>query len=163
MFESLSPDNERAAALLEAHPMHRVLRSLPPLDALPLPQAEGRVRRAIAPNCEITSLDPASGHIIELAMCEVSSDARGRIVHIRHIHEWFDAPGYPLPPEIDGAPFDAKDALKARGYRWDQKSHRWRIEVTIKAAEGDRAWLAAYATCHNPTMRRITRHQRHRT
>ncbi len=291
MTEWLSPDTERAAALLEAHPDYRVLRSLPPLDLLPLPQAEGMVRRAIALDCETTSLDPATGHLIELAMCQVSFDARGRIVDIGQMHDWLEDPGYPLPPEIvqltgltdaelsgkciddaaalgllshadliiahnvafdaawieqrypaivgkpwcctlkdvgwrrhgfegrqlgallgevagffnarhradsdvaalvalltaklptgrtacsdmilsaqhptmlvtaDRAPFEVKDALKARGYKWDQKSRRWQIEVTINAAEEERAWLAAHAACHSPTLRKITWHQRHR-
>src|SRR5690606_4794992 len=75
MRQWLSPDTERAAALLEAHPDYRILRSLPPLDLLPLPAAEGRVRTAAVLDTETTSLDPATGHIIELAICHVWFDA----------------------------------------------------------------------------------------
>lgn len=102
MRQWLSPDTEHAAALLEAHPDYRVLRSLPPLDLLPLPAPEGRVRTAAILDTETTSLDSATGHIIELAICPVSFDARGRIVGIGPVHDWLEDPGYPLPPEIVG-------------------------------------------------------------
>ena len=61
MPQWLSPDTERAAAMLEAHPDYRILRSLPPLDLLPLPVAEGRLRTAAILDTETTSLDPATG------------------------------------------------------------------------------------------------------
>lgn len=96
----LPPDTERAAALLEAHPDYRILRSLPPLDLLPLPAPEGRVRTAAVLDTETTSLDAATGRIIELAICPVSFDARGRIVGIGPVHDWVEDPGHPLPAEI---------------------------------------------------------------
>ena len=287
----LSPETEQAAALLEAHPDYRVLRSLPPLDLLPLPAPEGKLRTAVVLDTETTSLDPATGHIIELAICSVTFDGRGRVVAIGPVHDWLEDPGYALPPEIirltglsdadlagrriddaaafrllseadliiahncvfdsgwierrysaiagkpwccslrdidwrglgiearqlgallaevagffntrhradadvaalvallasplrsgrtvcsemvlsaqrptvriiaDGAPFEVKDRLKSRGYRWDQKIRRWWIEVAGNAAEDERSWLAAKAACPNPTLRNITWHQRHR-
>ena len=100
MPQWLSPETERAAAMLEAHPDYRVLRSLPPLDLLPLPEPEGRVRTAAVLDTETTSLDPATGHIIELAICLVSFDARGRVVGIGPVHDWLEDPGYLLPSEI---------------------------------------------------------------
>ena len=100
MHDWLSPDTERAAALLEAHPDYRVLRSLPPLDLRPLPQGEGRLRTAAVLDTETTSLDPATGAIIELAICSITFDARGRIVAIGAVHDWLEDPGYPLPREI---------------------------------------------------------------
>jgi len=100
MHDWLSPDAERAAAILEAHPDYKVLRSLPPLDLLPLPQPEGKLRTAAILDVETTSLDPATGHIIELAICQVTFDGRGRIVAIGAVHDWLEDPGYPLPPEI---------------------------------------------------------------
>lgn len=291
MAQWLSPDTERAVAMLEAHPDYRVLRSLPPLDLLPLPEPEGKVRKVVVLDTETTSLDPATGHIIELAICQLSFDARGRIVEIGQVYDWLEDPGYPLPPGIsqltgltdgdlagrriddaaalhmlmqadlviahncsfdaawierrypaiagkpwcctlkdidwrrhgiegrqlgallgevagffnarhradsdvaalvallaaklptgrsvcselilpaqhpsvrvtaDGAPFEVKDALKARGYRWDQKIRRWWIEVTINAADEERAWLAVHASCPHPLLRKITWRQRHR-
>ena len=62
----------------------------------------------------------------------------------------------------DGAPFEVKDRLKARGYRWDQRLRRWWIEITGNAADEERAWLAAEAACHSPTLIPITWHRRHR-
>lgn len=291
MPDWLSPDTERAAALLEAHSDYRVLRSLPPLDLLPLPQGEGRLRTAAVLDTETTSLDPATGAIIELAICSATFDARGRIVAIGPVHDWLEDPGHPLPDEIvrltgltdddlagqriddvaalailshadlivahnsafdsawierrypaiagkpwccslrdidwrglgyesrqlgallgevagffntrhradadvaalvallttmlpsgrtacsemilsaqrptvrvtaDGAPFEVKDLLKGRGYRWDQKARRWWKEVASDAVGDERALLAEQAACPNPATRMITWHQRHR-
>ncbi|MES2337655.1 MAG: 3'-5' exonuclease [Pseudomonadota bacterium] len=291
MHDWLSPDTERAAALLEAHPDYRIIRSLPPLDLLPLPEPEGRLRTAAILDTETTSLDPATGHIIELAICQVTFDARGRVVAIGSVHDWLEDPGYPLPPEIaqltrltdvdlagqriddpaarailahadlliahnarfdsawieqrfptiagkpwacslldidwrghgyesrqlgallgeaaglfnarhradadvaalvallttmlpsgrtacsemilsaqhptvritaDGSPFEVKDRLKARGYKWDQKSRRWWKEIGSGALDDERMWLATEAGCRSPTTRTITWHQRHR-
>lgn len=291
MLDWLSPETERAAALLEAHPDYRVLRSLPPLDLLPLPQADGRLRTAAVLDTETTSLDPATGAIIELAICPVTFDARGRIVAIGPVHDWLEDPGHPLPDEIvvltgltdadlvgqriddaaalailshadlliahnsafdavwierrypaiagkpwccslkdidwralgfesrqlgallgevagffnarhradadvaalvallaamlpsgrtacsemilsaqrptvritaDGAPFEVKDRLKGRGYRWDQQARRWWKEVASHAVDHERAWLAEQSACPNPGTRSITWHQRHR-
>jgi len=288
----LSPDTESAAALLEAHPDYRVLRSLPPLDLLPLPVPEGRLRTAAIIDTETTSLDPATGSIIELAICQVTFDGRGRIVAIGPEYDWLEDPGHPLPPEIvkltglcdqelagqrvddakviemlstadlivahnarfdaawiekryrslagqawccsltdvdwrglgyegrqlgallgevagffngrhradsdvaalvallttmlssgrtacsemilsaqrptvritaDGAPFEVKDRLKARGYKWDQKIRRWWKEITSNAADDERIWLAEHAECRHPTERDITWYQRHRS
>lgn len=100
MSDWLAPDTERAAALLETHPDYRVLRSLPPLDLLPLPEPDGRLRTAAILDTETTSLDPTTGHIIELAICKVTFDRRGRIVAIGQVHDWLEDPGYPLPSEI---------------------------------------------------------------
>lgn len=287
----LSPETEQAAALLEAHPDYRVLRSLPPLNLLPLPASVGKLRTAVVLDTETTSLDPATGHIIELAICSVTFDGRGRIVAIGPMHDWLEDPGYPLPPEIirltglsdadlagrriddaaalrllseadliiahncafdsgwierrypavagkpwccslrdidwrghgyegrqlgallaevagffntrhradadvaalvallasslrsgrsvcsemilaaqrptvritaDGAPFEAKDRLKARGYRWNQASRRWWVEIASHSVEAERAWLAEHATCRAPTTRSITWFERHR-
>ena len=57
----LSPETERAAALLEAHPDYRVLRSLPPLDLLPLPEPEGRIRTALVLDTETTGVEALKG------------------------------------------------------------------------------------------------------
>lgn len=292
MHDWLSPDTERAAALLEAHPDYRVLRSLPPPDLLPLPQAEGRLRTAALLDTETTSLDPATGAIIELAICTVTFDARGRIVAIGPMHDWLEDPGHPLPPEITrltglrdadlagrrvddavaltllsdadlivahnarfdaawierrypaiagkpwacsmrdidwrelgyearqlgallaevagffnarhradadvaalvallastlnsgrtacsemmlaaqrptvriaarGAPFEVKDRLKGRGYRWDPQGRCWWLEVAMDACDSEVAWLADQAACLHPAIQTITWHQRHRT
>lgn len=291
MHDWLSPDAEHAAAILEAHPDYRILRSLPPLDLLPLPEPEGKLRTAAILDTETTSLDPTTGHIIELAICQVTFDARGRIVAIGPVHDWLEDPGYPLPPEIvrltkltdvdlacrkiddaatlsllsnadlivahnaafdsawierrypaiaglpwacslkdidwrgfgyegrqlgallaqvaaffnarhradadvaalvalltamlptsrtvcsemilaaqrptiritaNGAPFEVKDRLKARGYRWNPTARRWWIEVAVMAADDEQAWLAAEAACRNPKIEQITWHRRHR-
>jgi DNA polymerase-3 subunit epsilon len=44
----------------------------------------------------------------------------------------------------DGAPFAAKDQLKARGYRWDPERRVWHAELRDQAAlDSERAWLKA--------------------
>ena len=40
-----------------------------------------------------------------------------------------------------GAAFDVKDALKARGYRWETKSRNWQREVRDNDLDQERAWL----------------------
>ena len=40
------------------------------------------------------------------------------------------------------SPFETKDALKARGYRWDNGTRVWWIEVGEDAGEAELAWLA---------------------
>ncbi len=292
MHDWLSPDAERAAAILDAHPDYKVLRSLPPLDLLSLPNPEGKLRTAAILDVETTSLDPAAGHIVELAICHVTFDGRGRIVAIGPVHDWLEDPGYSLPSEIvrltglcdadlagrriddaaalrllsdadlivahnaafdaawverrypaiagkpwccslkdidwrghgcegrqlgvllaettgffnprhradsdvaalvallastlqsgrtvcsemllsaqhptmritaDGAQFEVKDRLKARGYRWDAKIRRWWTEIPARAFDEERAWLAEHAACHAPATRSITWHQRYRS
>ena len=45
-----------------------------------------------------------------------------------------------------GAPFDAKDALKARGYRWDNENRVWWTTLMGQAALQQEAdWLKANA------------------
>lgn len=44
----------------------------------------------------------------------------------------------------DGAPFETKDLLKARGYRWDPERRVWHGEVRGESAlDEERAWLKA--------------------
>ena len=42
-----------------------------------------------------------------------------------------------------GAPFDTKDLLKGRGYRWDGRGRVWWREVPVAALEDEEAWLRA--------------------
>lgn len=42
-----------------------------------------------------------------------------------------------------GSPFDAKDRLKARGYRWNPDAKAWWTEVAEEALDDERAWLRA--------------------
>jgi DNA polymerase-3 subunit epsilon len=45
--------------------------------------------------------------------------------------------------QATGAPFDAKDALKARGYRWDGTQRVWGTVLRSEAAlTAELAWLA---------------------
>ena len=83
MGTPISADHlERAAALLEAHPDFRVIRTLPSPDRIVLPMPEGKVRRAVVIDTETTSLDHRTGKIIQIAICPVDFDAKARIVRI---------------------------------------------------------------------------------
>lgn len=42
----------------------------------------------------------------------------------------------------DGASFDAKDVLKARGYRWDPDRRAWWTEIADDARMAEEFWLA---------------------
>lgn len=282
---------ERAAALLDGHPGYRVIRALPPLNRLILPQPEGATRVALVIDVETTSLDPATGSIIELAACPVAFDRRAHIVGIGTTLSWLEDPGYLLSSEITAitgltgadlagrriddaavlgllraadiciahnaafdarwierryptargkiwacsmaeidwrrhgadartlgvlldryagyfnlrhraaadvdalvallaatlpsgrvamseliltaqrptveiaatrAPFEAKDLLKARRYRWNDKARVWAREIAEADLDAELAWLAEHAKCPRPTTRRITWFERHR-
>jgi DNA polymerase-3 subunit epsilon len=43
--------------------------------------------------------------------------------------------------DATGAPFEAKDALKVRGYRWDATRRLWWREVKLEDSDGETAWL----------------------
>ncbi|MBR0553764.1 3'-5' exonuclease [Stakelama marina] len=287
----LPAETERLAAALDRHPDYRVLRSLPPLDYLPRFAPEGRERTAIVLDIETTSLDHRTGKIIEVALCPVRFDRRGRITGIGKTQSWLEDPGEPLEPAIErltglsdaelagqridddavlgllkgadvmiahhcafdalwiearypdiagkpwacslkdidwaahgvesrklghllaelcgwfnarhraaadvealvallasplpggrsgmaellisaskpgwlvsatGAPFEVKDRLKARGYRWSPERKCWWIEVRQAALEAETDWLAADAQCRSPDIRKISWRERHR-
>lgn len=68
----------------------------------------------------------------------------------------------------DGADFGVKDALKARGYRWDPDRSVWGREVTDADRLAEEDWLAGhvYASAARPraaapTITRITNRTRH--
>lgn len=42
-----------------------------------------------------------------------------------------------------GSPFETKDALKARGYRWNAAERYWWKEVPEEEADAERSWLGA--------------------
>ena len=57
--------------------------------------------------------------------------------------EAVEAPQYRL--QATGAPFDAKDLLKVRGYRWDSVQRVWHTRLASEAElEEECAWLAAH-------------------
>lgn len=281
--------HEQAAALLDAHLDYRVLRALPPYDAYPLGQPQGRVRTAAVIDVETIGLD-RSDPIIDLAVQRIAFDDRGVIVRVGQPRQWFEDPGRPIPPEIsrltgitdvdvagkrineveaaalirstdvaiahnarfdaprveqrlplivhhpwccscnevpwpelgfdgrklghllmqqgmfhcghrasvdvwatinllgstmpDGetalaklvrtaeqdcllveatnAPFEAKDALKARGYRWQAAARVWQTELRDQQEDEERAWLRDVCACPSPNVIKVTWHQRHR-
>ena len=61
-----------------------------------------------------------------------------------------------------GAPYAVKEALRARGYRWNTGLRVWRIEVAEHARDDEIAWLAAEAGCRNPSIAKVTWFDRHR-
>ncbi len=92
-------DLAEAAALLERHPDYRVLRALPTPDRFTLAEPEGRVRTAAVIDVETVGLDP-DDPIIDLAIQRIGFDARGRIVRLGRLRQWFEDPGMPIPAEI---------------------------------------------------------------
>ncbi len=92
-------DLTQAAALLDGHPDYRVLRTLPMPDRFPLAEPEGRVRTAAVIDVETVGLDP-DHPIIDLAIQRIGFDARGRIVRLGRLRQWFEDPEMPIPAEI---------------------------------------------------------------
>ena len=62
------------------------------------------------------------------------------------------------------SPFEAKDRLKARGYRWDAVMKYWWKEVADAELAAEQAWLAAeiYAEWGEPAVHPVTWRERHR-
>ena len=62
------------------------------------------------------------------------------------------------------APFDAKDRLKARGYRWDSALRFWWKEIPDFDRETEQLWLMSdvYAGFGVPAFLPISAHQRYR-
>ena len=57
-----------------------------------------------------------------------------------------------------GAPFSARGALKARGYRWDPALRFWSREVSDEALQDELAWVASqiYGGMETPPHRAVT-------
>lgn len=282
---------KHAAALLDAHPDYRVIRALPSLETLALPEPIGRLRTALVIDTETTGLDHRTGRIIQIAACPISFDAKARIVSIGRTMSWLEDPGEPLSPEISrltgltdqdlagqridngaverlldeavvivahnakfdrpwwetrfpgarskcwccslaeidwrghgyegrslgvllgeaggwfnsrhradadvdalvalltvtlppghqafaellftaarptirvsavGAPFEIKDQLRLRGYRWSAAQRVWQKEIAQAAEEAERIWLAIEARCSSPRLEPVSWHDRHR-
>lgn len=61
------------------------------------------------------------------------------------------------------SPFDSKEQLKARGYRWDAVMKFWWKEVANSEIEAERAWLKAdvYTGWGEPALHEVTWHSRY--
>lgn len=64
--------------------------------------------------------------------------------------------------EATNAPFEAKDALKARGYRWLPATKVWHTELDIERESNERTWLRDVCECPQPVVTRVTWRERHR-
>ena len=64
--------------------------------------------------------------------------------------------------EATQAPFDAKEALKGRGYRWNSVKRVWSIEQSGKTEQDERQWLRDVCGCTSPEITKITWRVRHR-
>ncbi|WP_333702537.1 hypothetical protein [Sphingobium yanoikuyae] len=62
------------------------------------------------------------------------------------------------------APFDAKDRLKSRGYRWDAVFRFWWKSIGESESDAERAWLLSdvYAGYGEPAFIPVTACERHR-
>jgi len=61
------------------------------------------------------------------------------------------------------SPFDSKDLLKARGYRWDAAMRFWWREVPHAELEAEQAWLKTdvYTGWGEPAVHEVTWHSRY--
>ncbi len=58
----------------------------------------------------------------------------------------FEAPVFVL--NANGAPFEAKDLLKLRGYRWDGEDRIWRLKLDEPVLQEELDWLRANVYTH---------------
>lgn len=65
--------------------------------------------------------------------------------------------------EAVGAPFEVKDILKGRGYRWDANARLWSREVPLAAFDDEIAWatLEIYGGLRKPAFRQVTWSERY--
>lgn len=61
------------------------------------------------------------------------------------------------------SPFDSKDRLKARGYRWDAAMKYWWREIARVELEAEQTWLKSdvYTGWGEPAVHEVTWHQRY--
>ena len=64
--------------------------------------------------------------------------------------------------EATNAPFEAKDALKARGYRWHADKRSWWTEIAAAGEAAELDWLRGACSCAQPKLTPVTWDQRHR-
>ncbi|MEE4540171.1 MAG: 3'-5' exonuclease [Erythrobacter sp.] len=97
----LDPVSEVLADRLSEYPDYRVLRSLPPPYAsMPANGAPPSGRCIALLDCETTSLDAASGTIIELAIKLLWVDEAGNLLGHFPIFSWQQDPGHSLDEKI---------------------------------------------------------------
>lgn len=64
--------------------------------------------------------------------------------------------------EATNAPFEAKDALKARGYRWHADRRTWWTEIATADEAAETGWLREACSCTQPKLTPVTWVHRHR-
>lgn len=64
--------------------------------------------------------------------------------------------------EATNAPFEAKDMLKAKGYRWHPDKRTWWTEISAGDQSAELDWLRDACSCARPNVIDVTWHQRHR-
>lgn len=64
--------------------------------------------------------------------------------------------------EASDSPFEAKDALKERGYRWHGEGRVWWAELPADKEGEERAWLMDKCACSKPTITETSWRRRHR-
>jgi DNA polymerase-3 subunit epsilon len=60
-----------------------------------------------------------------------------------------------------GAPYDVKDRLKARGYRWNAADKCWWTDVRPELLEAEYAWLRELSFLIAPVVKQITAYERY--
>jgi DNA polymerase-3 subunit epsilon len=67
-----------------------------------------------------------------------------------------------LKLEAVGAPFEAKDSLKARGYRWDVSARVWWTEIPLSEEIDEQLWLQRNNCRCTARLTQVTWKTRHR-
>ena len=108
----------------------------------PHPAGPGPRRRGLFVDCETTGFDHGRDQVIELAMLPFVYTLEGAITDTPAVRIW-----------AVGAPFETKDELRARGYRWmpterDGAPRSWWTDVAPAELEDEFAWLAGVYRAH---------------
>ena len=126
---------ERAARLLDSHDDYQVVRRVP----APFPRMDGNrppddTMCVALVNVETTSLDPATGEIIELAIELVWVSQNGEVEAQLGPWSWLNDPGVPLTPEI----------CTITGLRDDDLRGQVIDDRKVRALLGRADWLCAH-------------------
>ncbi|WP_439630798.1 exonuclease domain-containing protein [Shinella sp.] len=148
---AICSDEEAMARHLEATGNYRILRKLQPRRIVGRPRPEFR-RHGVILDTETTGLNYRFDEIIEIGAIAFTFNDAGAIGDVTGVYGGLQQPTIPIPPDItrlriyaENSPFDMKDHLKARGYRWsdgsDGRPKSWWIELPEEKLEEELHFL----------------------
>ena len=95
-----SGPTDASIRVIEGTDDFKLLRRLPRPDELRCSASAGETTCLGIVDTETTSLDPASGEMIEIGLVQIAIDDHGQIAHVKRAESWLNQPAEPISPEI---------------------------------------------------------------